>query len=212
MSTRVDVEEIQTTKGEKLLAVVLAVFLLIGGVWTTPRSTTPFGRSSPPDFGYRGTPADQAAIKEEQARSGSCSSHNAPLPIRGRRSSFAARHTAPRSRHTGHEAAASDAHTTAHVHGSRALSVKPEPHRPSSPGPGRRRMQPRRRSSRYRGAGKTGASCCVRLPACVRPPEHRLRVLADGPATTKEARATTPSRWPSSGTGRSSPSRWRWTT
>ena len=30
----VDVEAIQTTKSEKLLAVVLAVFLLIGGVWT----------------------------------------------------------------------------------------------------------------------------------------------------------------------------------
>jgi hypothetical protein len=30
----VDVEEIQTTKSEKLLAVVLAIFLLIGAVWT----------------------------------------------------------------------------------------------------------------------------------------------------------------------------------
>jgi hypothetical protein len=34
MSTRVDVEEIQTTKSEKLLAVVLAIFCLIGGIWT----------------------------------------------------------------------------------------------------------------------------------------------------------------------------------
>lgn len=34
MSVRVDVEEIQTTKGEKFLAYVLAVFLLIGGIWT----------------------------------------------------------------------------------------------------------------------------------------------------------------------------------
>jgi hypothetical protein len=34
MSARVDVEELQTTKSEKLLAVVLVVFLLIGGVWT----------------------------------------------------------------------------------------------------------------------------------------------------------------------------------
>lgn len=33
----VDVEEIQTTKSEKLLAVVLAVFLLIGGAWTYDR-------------------------------------------------------------------------------------------------------------------------------------------------------------------------------
>jgi hypothetical protein len=33
----VDVEEIQTTKSEKLLAVVLAVFLLIGGAWAYDR-------------------------------------------------------------------------------------------------------------------------------------------------------------------------------
>jgi hypothetical protein len=33
LSTHVDVEEIQTTKSEKLLAVVLAGFLLIGGIW-----------------------------------------------------------------------------------------------------------------------------------------------------------------------------------
>jgi multidrug efflux pump subunit AcrA (membrane-fusion protein) len=33
-TARVDVEAIETTKSEKLLAVVLALFLLIGGVWT----------------------------------------------------------------------------------------------------------------------------------------------------------------------------------
>jgi hypothetical protein len=37
VSTRVEVEDIQTTKSEKLLAVILAVFLLIGGVWTYQR-------------------------------------------------------------------------------------------------------------------------------------------------------------------------------
>jgi hypothetical protein len=37
MSTRVEVEEIQTTTSEKLLAVVLVIFLLIGGVWTYQR-------------------------------------------------------------------------------------------------------------------------------------------------------------------------------
>jgi hypothetical protein len=37
MTTRVDVEEIHTTKSEKLLAAVLAVFLLIGGIWTYQR-------------------------------------------------------------------------------------------------------------------------------------------------------------------------------
>jgi hypothetical protein len=34
VSTRVDIEEIESTKSEKLLAVVLALFLLIGGIWT----------------------------------------------------------------------------------------------------------------------------------------------------------------------------------
>jgi hypothetical protein len=34
MSARVEVEDIQTTKSEKLLAWILAVFLLIAGVWT----------------------------------------------------------------------------------------------------------------------------------------------------------------------------------
>lgn len=34
MSTRVDIEELQTTKTEKLLASALALFLLIGAVWT----------------------------------------------------------------------------------------------------------------------------------------------------------------------------------
>jgi hypothetical protein len=37
VSTRVDIEEIESTKSEKLLAVVLAVFLLIGGIWTYQR-------------------------------------------------------------------------------------------------------------------------------------------------------------------------------
>ena len=49
VSTRVDVEEIQTTKCEKLLAVVLALFLLIGGIWVyvkiddAVRTTSPRG-------------------------------------------------------------------------------------------------------------------------------------------------------------------------
>jgi hypothetical protein len=34
MSTRVEVEDIQTTKSEKLLAWILAIFLAIAGVWT----------------------------------------------------------------------------------------------------------------------------------------------------------------------------------
>jgi hypothetical protein len=34
VTTRVDIEDLQTTRTEKLLAVVLAIFLLIGGIWT----------------------------------------------------------------------------------------------------------------------------------------------------------------------------------
>ena len=34
MRIRPDVEDIQTTRTEKLLAVVFAAFLLLGGVWT----------------------------------------------------------------------------------------------------------------------------------------------------------------------------------
>jgi len=37
MSTRVDVEEIQTTRSERVLAIVLMVFLLIGGIWAYQR-------------------------------------------------------------------------------------------------------------------------------------------------------------------------------
>src|SRR3954467_14023377 len=33
MSTRVEVEDIEITRGERLLAVVLAAFLLVGGLW-----------------------------------------------------------------------------------------------------------------------------------------------------------------------------------
>jgi hypothetical protein len=63
MSTRVDVEEIRTTKGEQLLAVVLAAFLLIGGIWVYIKIDDAVRTSSPPDFSYRGTPAEQAAVR-----------------------------------------------------------------------------------------------------------------------------------------------------
>ena len=66
MSTRVDAEEIQTTKGEKLLAVVLAVFLLIGGIWSYVKIDDAVRTSSGPDYSYRGTPTEQAAITQEQ--------------------------------------------------------------------------------------------------------------------------------------------------
>jgi hypothetical protein len=63
MSTRVDAEEIQTTKGEKLLAVVLAVFLLIGGIWAYVKIDDAVRTSTKADYSYEGTPAEQAATK-----------------------------------------------------------------------------------------------------------------------------------------------------
>jgi hypothetical protein len=62
MSTRVDTEEIQTTKGEKLLAVVLAVFLLIGGIWVYVKIDDAVRTSTKADYSYEGTPAEKAAL------------------------------------------------------------------------------------------------------------------------------------------------------
>jgi hypothetical protein len=66
MSARVDVEDVQTTKGEKLLAVVLTIFLLIGGVWAYQEIDDAVRTTTPPDFAYRGTPEEQAAIARLQ--------------------------------------------------------------------------------------------------------------------------------------------------
>lgn len=66
MSTRVEVEEIQTTKSEKLLAAVLAVFVLIGGVWTYQKIDDYVADAI--EIDYRGSPADRAALfRLEQA-------------------------------------------------------------------------------------------------------------------------------------------------
>lgn len=59
MSTRVDVEEIQTTKSEKLLAVVLAAFLLVGGLWTYQRVDDTIRDAVEP---APAAPADRAAL------------------------------------------------------------------------------------------------------------------------------------------------------
>ncbi len=57
MPTHVDIDDIQTTRGEKLLAVVMTAFLLIGGIWIYDRLE--IGRAyAPPSY----TPAEQAAI------------------------------------------------------------------------------------------------------------------------------------------------------
>src|SRR4051812_14426174 len=63
MSTTIDVEDVQTTKGEKLLAVILTIFLLIGGVWTYQKIDDVVRNTTPPDFEYRGTPQEQAAVR-----------------------------------------------------------------------------------------------------------------------------------------------------
>jgi hypothetical protein len=59
VSTRVEVEEIESTKSEKALAVVLAVFLLIGAIWTyTKLDDLARGSVAP----VRMTPAELAAV------------------------------------------------------------------------------------------------------------------------------------------------------
>ena len=58
--TTVDVEEIQTTKSEKLLAVVLGVFLLIGALWTYDKLGD-WGRSA---FEPQVSASDRAAVDD----------------------------------------------------------------------------------------------------------------------------------------------------
>jgi hypothetical protein len=64
--TAVDVEEIQTTKSEKLLAVVLAAFLLIGAIWTYQKLDDWAARKVAP-VQVQLSPADQAAIARSTA-------------------------------------------------------------------------------------------------------------------------------------------------
>jgi hypothetical protein len=66
MSTRVEVEEIQTTPSERLLAVVLAIFLLIGGIWTYDRIEDEVRGSTRP-VAVEPTPAEQAALERLEA-------------------------------------------------------------------------------------------------------------------------------------------------
>jgi hypothetical protein len=69
VSTRVDVEEIQTTKSEKLLAAVLALFLLIGGVWTYEKIDDYAADAVAIDFSFRGDGDQQAVLdRADEAR------------------------------------------------------------------------------------------------------------------------------------------------
>jgi hypothetical protein len=67
VSTRVEVEEIQTTKSEKLLAAVLAIFVLIGCVWTYQKIDDYVSDAIAIDF--RGTGADRDAIARSEEAS-----------------------------------------------------------------------------------------------------------------------------------------------
>ena len=64
--TAVDVEEIQTTKSEKLLAVVLAIFVLIGTIWTYQKLDNWIAERVAP-VEVQLSPADQAAIHRSAA-------------------------------------------------------------------------------------------------------------------------------------------------
>ena len=64
MGTRIDVEEIETTRSEKLLTVVLAAFMLIGGLWAY-HNADDIGR--PSGGAERISPADRAAVNQHAA-------------------------------------------------------------------------------------------------------------------------------------------------
>lgn len=59
LSPHVDVEEIQTTKSEKLLAIVLAAFLLVGGIWAYQKVDDAVRAAVEPAVA---APADRAAV------------------------------------------------------------------------------------------------------------------------------------------------------
>ena len=67
MSTRVDVEEIETTKSEKLLAAVLAIFVLIGGIWTYQKIDNYVAEWLAPTGQVELSAEDEAAIAELEA-------------------------------------------------------------------------------------------------------------------------------------------------
>ncbi len=62
MTTHVELDDIQTTRGEKLLALVMTVFLLIGGIWAYDRLERGHGYT-PPAY----TAAEQARIARAEA-------------------------------------------------------------------------------------------------------------------------------------------------
>ena len=69
MSTRVEVEEIETTQSEKLLAVVLAIFFLIGSIWTYQKIDDYAAEWLAPTGEVELSAEDEAAIAELNAAS-----------------------------------------------------------------------------------------------------------------------------------------------
>jgi hypothetical protein len=66
MTVRADVEQIQSTRTEKLLAVVLAAFLVLGGVWTYTRLDNVIRAHEPLPVGiYSQRPAEQRLVLAE---------------------------------------------------------------------------------------------------------------------------------------------------
>ncbi len=63
MSARVELEEIESTRSEKALAIILVVFLLIGTLWFYVKVPSWVTGQSPSDWDY--TPAEQALIDEQ---------------------------------------------------------------------------------------------------------------------------------------------------
>jgi len=61
VTTHVDTDDIQTTRSEKVLALVMTVFLLIGGIWAYDRLEIHHGYAEPV---Y--TPAETAAIQDNE--------------------------------------------------------------------------------------------------------------------------------------------------
>jgi hypothetical protein len=64
MATRVEIEEITTTKSEKLLAVVLTAFVLVGAFWAYEKIDDAVVRQVRPE-NVLATPAEQAAIEQD---------------------------------------------------------------------------------------------------------------------------------------------------
>jgi len=69
MTVRPDVEDIQTTRTEKLLAVVLTAFLLLGGIWTYTRIDDLVREHVPVPSAYAPGPAAQREASAQQRAS-----------------------------------------------------------------------------------------------------------------------------------------------